>query len=604
MFSARSLQLCALVAAVSTGLMCQSAVANVNASQTSPVVSQPSNSANTDQLIIRFRDGTNQATVDGVLGRMQTEKGQKFRFIKTTLQKSDVLKFDKHKKKAEWDDLKAWLQQQPDVEYVEPDYIMTKMAVTMPNDSYFSYQWPLVDAIGGIRADQAWNYSTGTNAVVAVVDTGILPHKDLLPNILPGYDMIMDSFTANDGNGRDNDPTDPGDYVLSGECGSTSNTISSWHGTHVAGTIAAVANNAEGIAGIAYNAKILPLRVLGKCGGYNSDIADAIMWASGATVNGVPVNPTPARVINMSLGGQSACGTTLQNAINTARVNKTVVVVAAGNNNTDASTFSPANCNGVISVAASGRNGSKAYYSNYGATVDVAAPGGSMLSAQTDGIVSTLNTGTKQAVADTYAFYQGTSMATPHVAGIAALMLSANPSMTPDQVESTLKSTTRAFPQTCTGCGTGIVDANAAVQAAMALASNPPVDPYATQKADLSINQTLWNSKKLLNYSYVLEQKTGTAASMILKITVRSGSVYSAVNMSTGRTLASKDLKTYGKTINQLFTAISDAITAKAASLNAAYDVTLGYPVNVYIDKSSTVAGDEVTFKASNFLAL
>lgn len=604
MFSARSLQLCALVAAVSTGLMCQSAVANVNASQTSPVVSQPSNSANTDQLIIRFRDGTNQATVDGVLGRMQTEKGQKFRFIKTTLQKSDVLKFDKHKKKAEWDDLKAWLQQQPDVEYVEPDYIMTKMAVTMPNDSYFSYQWPLVDAIGGIRADQAWNYSTGTNAVVAVVDTGILPHKDLLPNILPGYDMIMDSFTANDGNGRDNDPTDPGDYVLSGECGSTSNTNSSWHGTHVAGTIAAVANNAEGIAGIAYNAKILPLRVLGKCGGYNSDIADAIMWASGATVNGVPVNPTPARVINMSLGGQSACGTTLQNAINTARANKTVVVVAAGNNNTDASTFSPANCNGVISVAATGRNGSKAYYSNYGATVDVAAPGGSMLSAQTDGIVSTLNTGTKQAVADTYAFYQGTSMATPHVAGIAALMLSANPSMTPDQVESTLKSTTRAFPQTCTGCGTGIVDANAAVQAAMALASNPPVDPYATQKADLSINQTLWNSKKLLNYSYVLEQKTGTAASMILKITVRSGSVYSAVNMSTGRTLASKDLKTYGKTINQLFTAISDAITAKAATLNAAYDVTLGYPVNVYIDKSSTVAGDEVTFKASNFLAL
>ena len=604
MFSARSLQLCTLVAAVSTGLMCQSAVANVNASQTSPVVSQPSNSADTDQLIIRFRDGTNQATVDGVLGRMQTEKGQKFRFIKTTLQKSDVLKFDKHKKKAEWDDLKAWLQQQPDVEYVEPDYIMTKMTVTMPNDSYFSYQWPLVDAIGGIRADQAWNYSTGTNAVVAVVDTGILPHKDLLPNILPGYDMIMDSFTANDGNGRDNDPTDPGDYVLSGECGSTSNTNSSWHGTHVAGTIAAVANNAEGIAGIAYNAKILPLRVLGKCGGYNSDIADAIMWASGATVNGVPVNPTPARVINMSLGGQSACGTTLQNAINTARANKTVVVVAAGNNNTDASTFSPANCNGVISVAASGRNGSKAYYSNYGATVDVAAPGGSMLSAQTDGIVSTLNTGTKQAVADTYAFYQGTSMATPHVAGIAALMLSANPSMTPDQVESTLKSTTRAFPQTCTGCDTGIVDANAAVQAALALASNPPVDPYATQKADLSTNQTLWNSKKLLNYSYVLEQKNGTAASMILKITVRSGSVYSAVNMSTGRTLASKDLKTYGKTINQLFTAISDAITAKAATLNTAYDVTLGYPVNVYIDKSSTVAGDEVTFKASNFLAL
>ncbi|QTR55419.1 S8 family serine peptidase (plasmid) [Thiothrix unzii] len=141
-----------------------------------------------------------------------------------------------------------------------------------PNDAYFSYQWPLFDAISGIRADQAWGYTTGTGSIVAVVDTGILPHAELWPNLLPGYDMISNSTTANDGDGRDADATDTGDYVLAGECGSTSNLNSSWHGTHVAGTIAAVGHNAEGIAGVAFDAKVMPVRALGKCGGYTSDL--------------------------------------------------------------------------------------------------------------------------------------------------------------------------------------------------------------------------------------------------------------------------------------------------------------------------------------------
>jgi serine protease len=239
----------------------------------------------------------------------------------------------------------------------------------------------------------------------------------------------------------------------------------------VAGTIAAKTNNGVGVAGVAYGAKVVPARVLGRCGGYTSDIADAIVWASGGTVTGVPANANKARVLNLSLGGTGACDTTTQNAINSARSRGAVVVVAAGNSNVNASNASPANCAGVIAVAATGRSGGKASYSNYGANVDVAAPGGDYGA----GILSTLNSGTSTPASDSYASYMGTSMATPHVAGVAALMLSANPNLTPDEVEARLKSTARAFPAACSGCGAGIVDAAAAVNAA--LPSTPVVAP-------------------------------------------------------------------------------------------------------------------------------
>ena len=234
-------------------------------------------------------------------------------------------------------------------------------------------------------------------------------------------------------------------------------------------------NNASGVAGVAFGAKVVPARVLGKCGGYTSDIADAIIWASGGTVSGVPTNANPARVINMSLGGGGACDTTTQSAINSARSRNTVVVVAAGNSNANVSGFSPASCSGVIAVAAVGRNGGKASYSNYGALVDVAAPGGNMNTGTTNGVLSTLNSGSSTPGVDSTAYYQGTSMAAPHVAGVAALMLSVKPSLTPDQVESLIKSSARAFPATCTQCGTGIVDALAAVNAALGT-TPPPVN--------------------------------------------------------------------------------------------------------------------------------
>jgi serine protease len=333
-----------------------------------------------------------------------------------------------------------------------------------PNDSSYASQWHYYESTGGLNLPTAWDKATGSGVVVAVIDTGFRPHADLAANLLTGYDMISDATVGNDGDGRDGDASDPGDWT-SGQCGTAQS--SSWHGTHVAGTIAAVTNNGSGVAGVAFGAKVVPVRALGTCGGYTSDIADGIVWASGGTVSGVPGNANPARVINMSLGGGGACDFTTQSAIDGARSRGTVVVVAAGNSNTDASGFSPANCAGVVSVASVDRNGSKAYYSNFGSSVDVAAPGGDVTTGSGNGVLSTLNTGSTTPGSDTYAYYQGTSMASPHVAGVAALMLSANGGLSADDVEAQLKSTARGFPGTCASCGTGIVDANAAVDAAL-----------------------------------------------------------------------------------------------------------------------------------------
>jgi serine protease len=347
------------------------------------------------------------------------------------------------------------------VEYAEPDRIMKPMFT--PNDPMYTQQWDYFDAVGGMRVPAAWDKSTGVGIRVAVIDTGYRPHVDLQGQILAGYDFIADTAISNDGTGRDSDASDPGDWTAAGQCGTGQPaTNSSWHGTHVAGTIAALTNNGIGVAGVAYGAKVVPVRVLGQCGGYTSDIANGIIWASGGTVSGVPNIAARAQVINMSLGGGGACDATSQSAINSARSRGTVVVVAAGNENQNASNSNPANCSGVIAVAATGKTGGRASYSNYGTVVDVAAPGGDTGAA----ILSTLNAGTKAPGADSYAGYMGTSMATPHVAGVVALMLAKNPALTPDDVEAKLKSSARAFPASCSGCGAGIVDASAAVDAA------------------------------------------------------------------------------------------------------------------------------------------
>lgn len=407
--------------------------------------------------------------------RLSSRAGENMRFVRDMgLNKHAIFRAERKLSRQETQRMLQLLAQDDEVELVEEDVMLQPTAT--PNDTQYGNQWHYFEATGGLRAPAAWDNATGQGVVVAVLDTGYRPHADLNANILPGYDMISDSFVGNDGNGRDNDARDPGDWTNAGECGNgqpTSFRASSWHGTHVAGTIAAVTNNNSGVAGVAYNAKIVPVRVLGKCGGYTSDIADGIIWASGGTVSGVPANANPASVINMSLGGSGACSSTTQNAINLARNNGAVIVIAAGNDNSNANNFNPGNCAGVVNVAATNRSGGRAYYSNYGTSVDVAAPGGAMSSANDpNGVLSTYNTGSTTPGSDSYGYSQGTSMAAPHVAGVAALIKQVKPSASPDEIEQILKNTARSFPAACSGCGTGIVDANAAVLAAQGSGSS------------------------------------------------------------------------------------------------------------------------------------
>jgi serine protease len=411
----------------------------------------------------RLSQGLGQSL--GVFNDAQARFGIRLNAIRRLHSGAQVVRVDGDMTRNDINSLLTMLRADRDVEYAEEDALLK--ATFTPDDPLFNQQWHYFEAAGGINAPTAWDTSTGSGVTVAVVDTGYRPHADLAANIVGGFDFVSDTFVANDGNGRDNDAQDPGDFTAAGACAAGEPAFpSSWHGTHVSGTVAARTNNSLGVAGVAFNARVVPVRVLGRCGGLISDIADAIVWASGGTVSGVPANPNPARIINMSLGGSGACGATLQNAINSARSRGTALVVAAGNENSNANNFNPGNCTGVVNVAAVNRSGGRAFYSNTGTTVDVAGPGGDTRSAAGNGVLSTLNAGQTTPGADAYAFYQGTSMATPHVAGVAALMLQANPALTPDQIETVLRSSARAFPVACSGCGTGIVNAAAAVVAA------------------------------------------------------------------------------------------------------------------------------------------
>lgn len=328
-------------------------------------------------------------------------------------------------------------QMDPDVEFIEEDVIMERFS----NDTYFNDQW----ALDQLAASSLWTeFDQSSNIVVAVVDTGIVNnHPDLSHAILSGADFISDVGMANDGDGRDLNANDSGDWVSSSDsCYRGIFEPSSWHGTHVAGIIAAKKNNSQGVAGLFDNVKILPVRVLGKCGGFTSDIADAVRWAAGLPVSGMPINNNPAKVINLSLGAAGPCGRTMQEAVDAATIAGSVVVVAAGNDgrSLDTQSYSPANCAGVITVGATAANRDIPSYSNYSRSnnVDIYAPGGDDWYG---GVISTYNNGDTGQGSSTYQELNGTSMATPYVAATVAFMMAVNPNLYPLQYADIIRQT-------------------------------------------------------------------------------------------------------------------------------------------------------------------
>lgn len=457
-----------------------------------------------DRFIVKYRDGSTtarnsvelQLSLNSALrgaGLGTTAKGNsavaaaKLRRIGTG---ADVIRTSRKLDRVEAESLMRQLAVDPDVLYVEIDAMRTRNLV--PNDTYYAqYQWHFKDPVGGINLPAAWDNATGAGVVVAVLDTGITPHSDMDANILPGYDFISDTFVSRDGDLRDPNPLDEGDWnPVADECYPGSPVEdSSWHGTHVAGTVAEVTNNAKGMAGGAFDAKVIPVRVLGRCGGYTSDIADAVIWASGGSVTGVPANANPAEVINLSLGGSGACSQTEQTAFNTAIANGSTVVVAAGNSAANAANYSPASCNGVITVAATRITGGIASYSNYGDVVEISAPGGGGgVDGNPGGYVwSAGNAGTTVPTTETYFGMGGTSMAAPHVSAVVALMQSvAETPLTPAEVLATLQATARPFPVAPPAnrpIGVGIVNAAAAVEAVIGGGEPPTATPLTNNVA-------------------------------------------------------------------------------------------------------------------------
>jgi subtilisin family serine protease len=397
-----------------------------------------------------------------------------------------VLKLDQSVPEDLLDGMAEQLQRDTAVQYADP--VRRVFATRVPNDPLYDRQWALTGGTGGINAPSAWDLQIGSSSVtVAVIDTGITPHPDLAGRILPGRDFVSDPVTANDGDGRDADPSDPGDGTGDNECGDgIPGEPSFFHGTFVSGIIAADTDNGIGIAGLDWNARILPVRALGRCGGTFDDIVDAMLWAVGAPVAGAPLNPNPARVINMSLGGLGSCPQSFQDAVNIALAQGAVIVVSAGNASEDAIDFSPANCSGVITVGANTRQGDITSYSNFGKRVDISAPGGD--GAMADWILSTGNDGTAGPGNPDYEFAVGTSFAAPYVAATASLMIARNPNLTPGRIQDIITGTTRVFPTgTACGvsglCGTGLLDAALAVGStipgtSMAPAGTVPVVEY------------------------------------------------------------------------------------------------------------------------------
>ena len=445
----------------------------------------PASAADGARLIVKFKES---ATKSAVAPKARVEElaritGAPLRHLREMSRGANVVVVD-GAGAADAGRIAARLAADPDVEFAEVDHRRHALQSALPvNDLFAPQQRYLGNGATQISAFAAWDVTHGSsNVVVAIVDTGYLPHAGLAGRVLPGYDMISVAAVANDGDGRDPDASDPGDWLTANDlvgifsdCDVRSST---WHGTSVAGIIGSNTNDGAWTAGIDWAAKLLPVRVLGRCGGYDSDIVDGIAWAAGLSVPGVPINPTPAHVINLSLGAEGSCPAIysgLADAVYARGVTR-AIVAAAGNESDDVANHTPASCPGFYAIASTtGLSGKLAAYSNSGAGITLSAPGGAAnFRTPADAVIVLSNNGSMGPTTDAIFNEGGTSFAAPMVSGTIALMLAVAPSLTPDQVHSIVVGTAKPFPATsdCTTdrCGAGIVDAGAAVRAAADLA--------------------------------------------------------------------------------------------------------------------------------------
>ncbi|WP_427312962.1 MprA protease, GlyGly-CTERM protein-sorting domain-containing form [Cupriavidus sp. H39] len=493
-FAARRWRALALAAAAACGAVPTSAALAAGA-QSAP--------AYTGHIIVRWRDGTtaidgNGATKSPAAAEALKQLSERTGIAVTArramggnlqlLQVPDAFAADPEAAAAR-------LRQDPRVADAVPDRWL-RLHDTLPDDPEFQVNQPYLKGtgtvVGGVNLPRAWDRTRGSNGmVVAVVDTGILPHPDLAGRLLPGFDFISTATVSNDGDGRDGDPTDTGDNLPAGfTCpGSTTPitdpTNNSWHGTRVAGVLGAQTSNARDIAGVDWNARILPVRVSGRCGALLSDTVDGMRWAGGLPVPNVPDNPTPARVVNISLGG-GTCSSIEQQAVNDLNARGVVVVAAAGNNR--GAVEAPADCSGVIAVTAHANDGENASYANVGPQVALSAPGGGCGNSQvvegrctvTPSVIRTLSNDGKTALGNyVVTSSAGTSFAAPMVSGVVSMMFTLNGALTPAQVTAALKSSARPHPSGtfCTTnpgvCGAGLLDADGALVAALA---TPPAE--------------------------------------------------------------------------------------------------------------------------------
>lgn len=431
-----------------------------------------------------------------------------------------VVSTDKELTVAEADAFLDALMSDPRVDSVSQDDWVKPFSNA--NDSMWGDQWSLhdvtMDYIPGTWSadvDKAWDLGVdGSGQTIAVIDTGVIAnHPDLKNKIAPGYDMISDAKIALDGDGRDADPADKGNWQVPGEYGMSKQLDSTWHGSHVAGIAAAQTNNGQGMAGSAPGAKILPVRIMGKCGGHLSDMLDAMVWSARGDVPDVPANPNKASIINLSTGVEKKCSR-FQETIDKVNSLGATIVAAAGNGNVPTEWTMPANCEGVITVGATGASGKRASYSNFGPEVDIAAsggdtwsedaiaPNGSILNpVQRWRIHSTVTDSTTTPGNPSYGPLEGTSMATPLVAGVIALMKQTKPGLSNDQILSAMQSTASKFQvdpsqevdsitRTKKSIGAGISNAEAAVRSVKGLPAitSAPVTTKPTTSAPGSVH--------------------------------------------------------------------------------------------------------------------